>query len=500
MKIVNERSQIGEAMPDELLLCHCEKQHGWCEGRDEPTSSPVHYRFTVSDGVASFLAMTWFVNCNAVAEFPKYKIRYYLWLKGLITGILIFVLAIPAFAQTPYDDAVYRPEIKSVEFYNTKKQDSFPLITLGSGEKLLLAFDNLLGGSRDYSYTIEHCDADWNSSNLSTTWYLQSYSDDKITNFTYSLGTLQKYTHYELTLPNENIAPKIPGNYVLKVYEDGDPSKLILTRRMYVLSPKIGIKAEIVPPIDNSLRETDQKINFTLNYGNLRVQNPSAELRTFIMQNARGEKGIMNTEPTYINGTQLIFNDPTQNNFPGGNEFRHFDTRSLKLNSEHILRIVTDTANAIVMLTDPDFGDQAYNFQYDLDGAFYILNQDGTDPRTDADYAHMFFTLSTKRSPAEGTPYLVGRFNDYRLDDNSKMQYDARNGKFAIALFLKQGVYDYTYVWVDKASGKQDDTALEGSHFETENKYQLLVYYRPAGALWEELIGYRELSSVPPGN
>jgi len=451
--------------------------------------------------VASFaptrplLAMTKFVRATLRPKSTYFPWRIDRKMKSALVLFLNVSLCSFSFAQTPYENAVFRPEIKSVEFYNTKKQGSFPLITLGSGEKLLLAFDNLQGGSKDYSYTIEHCDADWNSSNLSTTEYLKSYSDDKITNYTYSLGTIQKYTHYELTLPNENIAPKIPGNYVLKVYEDGDQSKLVLTRRLFVLSSKISISAEIVPPNDNALRETDQKINFTLNYGNLRVQNPSAELRTFIMQNARSETGIMNTEPTYINGTQLTFNDPTINNFAAGNEFRHFDTRSLKLNSDRILRIVKDTANAIVMLTDPDMGDKQYTFQYDLDGAFYILNEDGTDPRTDADYAHMFFTLGTQRSPVDGTPYLLGRFNDYKLDENSKMHFDPNNGKFAIALFLKQGVYDYTYVWVDK-TGKQDDTALEGSHFETENTYQLLVYYRPAGARWEELIGFRVLNTA----
>jgi hypothetical protein len=213
------------------------------------------------------------------------------------------------------------------------------------------------------------------------------------------------------------------------------------------------------------------------------------------MQNARSETGVFNTEPTYINGTELTFNDVTQNDFPGGNEFRHFDTRSLKLNSEHIGRIILDTAYEVIMLTDPDRSQPNYSFQYDLDGSFYILNQDGTDPRTDADYAHMFFTLSTKRSPDEGTPHLVGQFNDYRLDDNSAMHFDPKTGKYAIALFLKQGVYDYTYVWVDKASGKPDDATLEGSHFETENNYQLLVYYRPPGARWEELIGYKALNS-----
>jgi hypothetical protein len=423
--------------------------------------------------------------------------RNSIWKSGGASFFLLLFLGSKLFAQSPYTDSVYHAEIKSVEFYNTKKQASFPLITLGSGEKVMLAFDNLRGGSQEYYYTIEHCDAEWNSSNISTTEYLQNYSDDKIITYTYSLGTYQKYTHYELTFPNENIAPKIPGNYILKVYEDGDQTKLVLTRRLYVLSPKISITAQMVPSVDNSTRATNQKINFTLNYGNLPVQNPATNLRTLVMQNNRPETGIFNTQPTYIRGQQLIFSDVTQNDFPGGNEFRHFDTRTLKLNSERVLRMMHDTANTVIMLTDPDQGQLPnYSFQYDLNGSFYILNQDGTDPRTDADYTHMYFTLSTPKSPNDGTPYLVGRFNDFKLDENSKMHYDANTSKFAIALHLKQGVYDYTYVWVDKASGKADDTALEGSHFETENDYQILVYYRPPGARWEELIGFRLLNTA----
>jgi hypothetical protein len=418
-------------------------------------------------------------------------------MKRFFIPLILLLCAAKTFAQTPYDNNVYKPEIKSVEFYNADKKASFPIITLGSAEKVRLAFDNLRGGSENYSYTIEHCDAEWNSSNLSTAEYLKNYPDDRIYDFTYSVGTaLQKYTHYEIKLPNENIAPKIPGNYILKVYEDGDQSKLVLTRRMYVLSPKISISAEMVPSSDNSTRQTNQKINFILNYGNLRVQNPGTDLRTLIMQNARSETAIMNTQPTYINGAQLTFNDVTQNDFPAGNEYRHFDTRTLKLNSERVLHITRDTINTVLMLTDPDLGLPNYSFQYDLNGSFYVLNQDGTDPRTDADYVHMFFTLDIKRSPAEGTPYIVGQFNDYKLDDNSKMRFDAANNKFAAHLFLKQGVYDYTYVWVDKASGKPDYTALEGSHFETENDYQLLVYYKPPGARWEELIGYRLLNTT----
>jgi hypothetical protein len=408
--------------------------------------------------------------------------------------VLFTFFAAKTFAQSTYDNGVFQSNIKSVEFYNTAKQSSFPAITLGSGDRLLLAFDDLQGGSKNFSYTIEHCDMNWNSSNLSPAEYLKNYNDDKITDFTYSIATVQKYTHYQLKLPNQNVAPKIAGNYILKVYED-DPSKPIITRRMYVVGAKISLSAEIVQSGDVSTQLTNQKINFTLDYGGLRVQNPGNDVRTIIMQNARSETAQLNNQPTYIQGTKLIYSDITLNDFPAGNEFRHFDTRTLKVNSERILHITReDTSNTILLLTDPDRNEPNYSFSYDLNGAFYILNQDGTDPHTDADYAHMYFTLSTKKSPKEGTPYVVGQFNDYRVDDNSKMVYDEAKNKYAASLLLKQGVYDYTYVWVDKA-GKQDDTALEGSFFQTENDYQLLVYYHPAGARWDELVGYTLLNT-----
>jgi hypothetical protein len=419
--------------------------------------------------------------------------KNYQWLKGIITS-LILLLSITSFAQ-PYTDSVYRHEIKSVEFYNTAKKASFPLIPLNSGETVTLGFDNLQGGTLNYHYTIEHCDAEWNSSNISTAEYLKNYTDDRILNYSYSIATVQKYTHYELKLPNENIAPKIPGNYILKVYEDSDPTKLVLTRKLYVVNPKINISAEIVPSSDNATRQTNQKINFTLDYGALRVQNPNRDVRTLVMQNNRSETGIMNNQPTYIRGTQLIYSDISINDFPAGNEFRHFDTRTLKLNSQNILHIYRDTANTVMMLTDPDRNKANYTLEYDLNGSYYILNQDGTDPRIDADYAHMIFSFSTKRPANSGNVYIVGRFNDYKLDEHSKMTFDESGNKYFNSLLLKQGVYDYAYVWVDRG-GKPDINALEGSYFETENDYQLLVYYRPSGARWEELIGYKLLNSL----
>ena len=267
---------------------------------------------------------------------------------------------------------------------------------------------------------------------------------------------------------------------------DDDPTKMILTRKFYVVNDKVSLSATIVPSGNLVARQTNQKVNFQINYGALKVQNPNTDIRTWVMQNGRDETGQFTTQVQYIRGSQLIYEDLSTNDFPGRNEFRHFDFRSLKLNSDRVAHIYKDTANSVVMLTDQSRNQPNYSFQYDNDGKFYILNSEGTNPIIDADYAHVFFSLSCNKTDADGSVYLIGKFNDYKLDANSKLDYDSR-GKFYTQLFLKQGVYDYQYVWVDNTTKKPDDILLEGSYFETENEYQILVYYHPPAARWERI-------------
>jgi hypothetical protein len=416
---------------------------------------------------------------------------------SFLLTLLLFLACYPSIAQSnvQYTDHTYRGTIKSVECYNTAKEGSFPVIQLRSNEQIKLAFDDLEGRSRNYYYTLEHCDAQWNTSRLSPAEYLQGFMEDRIIDYNYSSGTVQKYIHYEVKFPNQNIAPKLGGNYLLKVYEDSDQSKIIITRRIYVTGTAVSVSAEVVPSNNVALRANNQKVNFQVTYGGLNVQNPYNDIKVLVMQNARPETGQLNTRPTFIRDGQLIYSDFAINDFAGGNEFRHFDTRTLKLNSEHIARIFKDTANTVLLLGDESRNQNTYLFQYDINGSFYVINQDGRDTRTDGDYAYMFFNLAAGPKLPKGDIYVTGRFNDFEITEANRMVFDAGRNQYSTQALLKQGVYDYQYVWVNPATKLADSKPLEGSYFETENDYQILVYYRPPGSRWEELVGYKVINT-----
>ncbi|TDO24875.1 type IX secretion system plug protein [Pedobacter duraquae] len=408
----------------------------------------------------------------------------------ILTACMHFAVAQQPFA---YENKVYQPQIKTVICANSNKEQSLPVILLNSGEQIDFSFDDLDGGSKNYWYTIEHCTSDWKSSRLSPLDYLNSYADDRIVDYEYSSNTLQKFTHYSLRFPNQQIAPKLTGNYLLKVYLDGNIQNAVVSQRFYVVENLVNAGIEIVPSSQVPLRSTNQKINFTI-FHTIPIQNPYTDIKAVLMQNGISQTAITNTKPTFVRQGAIVYNDLLSNDFPGGNEFRKFDIRSIRYKGEHVQEILRDTALNVFLFADGG-SNSRYASVYDENGNFFIRNQDGRDQNTDSDYAHVLFTLSAKPPAGKGDVYVAGRFNDYAINAENKMTFDAGRNRFYTSIFLKQGVYDYKYFWKDAETGKVNDIFFEGSFFETDNTYQVFVYYRKPGGRWDELIGYTNVSN-----
>lgn len=418
-------------------------------------------------------------------------------MKNLLFALLFTLSALLAHAQAAnysYDNKIYVPYIKTVECYNSTKEQSFPIIRLNSHETITLGFDDLQGSSKNYSYTVEHCTFDWQPSRINVLDYLETFREDIIFDYKYSVNTLQRFTHYQLKLPNEQIKPKIAGNYLLKIYESGKADKPIITQRFYLVSNSLNVGVEIVPATNVQHRNTKQKINLTV-FNPFNIQSPNTDLKVVVMQNGIPYSQKINTKPQFIRPNSIAYTDLNANEFWGGNEFRKFDTRSFRYKATGVQQSYRDSLQNIVLSTDLPADANRYSNSLDENGAFYIRNNDGRNHITDSDYANVKFTLNAQPPKSNGHVYVVGRFNNYTFSDENKLSYVAAQQRFYGNIMLKQGIYDYKYIWVDE-NGIINDTVFEGSFFETSNSYQVLVYYRKPATRYDELAGFSMVNSA----
>jgi len=392
-----------------------------------------------------------------------------------------------------YDNVDYLQVIKTVQLHPAGQEKAFPVIELHSTEKLELAFDDLRGDVRNYYFSIEHCDANWNPSRLSPLEYASGFNEDRITAYQTSINTLQPYTHYRVDFPTANLGPKLAGNYLLKVYEDADKRRLVVTRRFYVLAPLMAIAPRLIPSFDGAKRRSNQKLNLEVSTGGLTVSNPYQDVKVLVMQNQRPDIQEWLMTPQFVNGSELVYRDNRTLDFGGSNEFRYIDLRSLRLASERVSNIAIDSTVRVTLVNDDNYNTASYASVFDENGSFFIRNQDKTDASTESDYVEVTFTLAAPQT-TDGEVYIVGGFNNYRRTELNRMTYRADRQAWQATLLLKQGVYDYEYLHVGP-SGAVDPAFSSGNHFETGNTYQILVYTRRAGTTWDELVGYAEIDT-----
>lgn len=398
-------------------------------------------------------------------------------------------------------DVIKMPNISGVKVFMRGDQMAYPLLTLNSADQFELHFDDLDGRVKNYYAGFELCNADWTPANLSTFDYIKGFSNVRLNQYRVSSIAFTKYIHYQAILPDRNSTPTKSGNYLLKVYMDGDTSKLAFTRRVLVVERISDIAAQILQPFNSEIFRTHQKVQFSVSKSQMNIVNPQQQIKAVILQNNRWDNAITGLKPTFIRGNMLEFNTENEAVFPAGKEFRWVDLRSFRFRGNHVAKTVYDRNNTEIFIEpDAERSNQRYiNFK-DFNGHYYIASTDTDNPWWQGDYGQVHFTfIPTNNQPyVNKKVYLVGEFNMYNTNDTSAMVYNAGQGVYEKTLLLKQGYYSYTFVTKDagnrKATGSTEQT--DGNFWETENDYTILLYYRSLAGRHDELVGAATINSL----
>ena len=411
---------------------------------------------------------------------------------------LIFVIK-PVFAwDFPNENRIYDPRIHTVLLHKEGFAMADPLITLHSGERLLLSFDDLNVSLKDYRYTIRHCTAEWETSeDLMITDYIDGIQEENIEDFAYSYNTTVEYIHYTAVFPNSFMAPRISGNYLLIAYTDS-PENPSFTRRFMVLEPtSVAIAARVIQADNPGLSFSHQQIDFKVNMPGFMISNPREEIHIVITQNGRWDNAIIHPQPRFVRGNELDFTFDPKLVFAGGNEFRALDIKSLQYQSERIRHIDWDYAYHVYMLEDQSRARRPYILDDDINGRMVIENdQYAQNSAIEADYAWVHFSIPSSQLIPGGKLYLMGALTDYRLAPPNEMVFDPGTRRYGCKLYLKQGYYDYCYVFKPDGADIGDVAFFEGSHWETENQYTIYVYFRALSGLYDRLVAVQDINSV----
>jgi hypothetical protein len=322
----------------------------------------------------------------------------------------------------------------------------------------------------------------------------------RISTYRNSAIALTKYTHYKANFPDRNLQPTKSGNYLLKVFLNGDTSRLAFTKRFLVVDQKLSMTAQVIQPSNQQFFLTHHRLQFQLDTKNFDVRYPQQQIKIRVVQNLRWDNSLLLNTPTFVRQDQLQYSNENEMIIPAGKEYRWLNLRSFRLLGDRVQRQVnTDKRFELFVKEDVPRLPRQYFFYRDLNGLYVNETIENLNPFWNADYAKVHFRFK----PPGGLTYpnaelvIMGELTNYGKDPDAKMVFNEEQRVYETTLFLKQGYYDYQYVLSQYADNRvvYDATPIEQNAWETENQYLILVYYRPLGGRYDELVAIRQINS-----
>lgn len=410
---------------------------------------------------------------------------------ALLLGTCVCMLSSQA---QQFMNKAYTPDIKTLQVYLNSDPLDFPVIRMGTEDKVTVAFDWMSHKFPHLAYRVRYCNADWTLSDLEEMDYMEGLNEVVIDDPYISMNTTFDYSHYAFSLPNVDVKLTLSGNYIVQVYDTDNPSSTLLVACFSQQEPKVNIVGEVDGRSIYGVNKEYQHLSFELFYHGNFTALPD-ELSVVVRQNGRYDNEVRGLKPTYTKPESLVYEDERKLSFEGGVQYNVADFSHRFRFSGCVDRIAFHNPYYHVEMRPGVMREgKMATFGNDVNGG-YLLHQQDVWSEAEIDYSIVHFVYPAEEPWLDGSLYVSGAFNDGRLDVRNKMVYSYDRHQYELNVVLKNGGYNFQYLFVPAGMTSGLNSRAEGSFWETENEYQIYVYYRQLGSDHDRLIGFERIIS-----
>ena len=357
-----------------------------------------------------------------------------------------------------------------------------------------MVFDDINGDEADYYYKISYYNFDWTPSQLYKNEFLEGFDDIRIPTWENSFNTYQMYSHYTLQSPNEDTrALKVSGNYMIEIYDDDD--ELVFTRKFIVYENLANVSVYLRRSRNIDYIDHKQIVQFEISSPNEILKNPKRTVKTVVMKNRNLKESITDLIPQFTVANKLVYKYDQEASFWGENEYLFFDNKEVRTATANIRKIDLKDIYNNYLYTDIVRANRDYSYNPDINGNYTVRSLRAENNNVEADYVNMHFALQCYESIGDGEIHVYGNFNNFTIEESTKLEFDTETSLYLGERKFKQGFYNYKYVLV-RPDGTIDPGFISGNFDETENKYTVIPYYRAPTARYDRAIGLGEGSSL----
>lgn len=406
--------------------------------------------------------------------------------------IILFFLIITSLSLLAQEDTmtgIFCPSFHSLQIKVEGNEYAPPVIMLNSNDRIIINFDEIAEDQRYMRYSLVHCDAQWQPTGLVDAEYIDGFNLGDVEQYEFSQMTTTHYVNYTIALPNDQVRFTISGNYLLKVFPEDNPDKILLQARFSVSENTMKVSGGVTSRTDIDYNNRHQQLSVVVDADKVRVQDMFNDLKLVITQNGRIDNQVVVNKPLRIASRIAYFEHLQPLIFLAGNEYRRMEIISTQYPGMGVEEI--NYANPLyhmhLTIDKPRYAG-SYSYDQTQFGRYKIREYNSSMSDIEADYVIAHFSLDMPEL-INTDIFLDGDFTYRRFSPQSRMIYNNVTKCYEKSILLKQGAYNYQYLAVPSGSSHGKTSIVEGNFYQTINEYIAMVYHRPPGSRYDRLVG-----------